>query len=72
MNYNIVTENKKNNSFNQSMTLFGRKLKKITNGNATTDKESIIELVKVVFEKEFEKQQQEISKIISSNLIIMK
>ena len=35
-------------------------------------KENIVELVKVIFGEEFEKQQQERRKIISSNLNIMK
>ena len=36
-----------------------------TNGNTTLDKEIIVELIKAVFKGEFQKQQKDISKIIS-------
>ena len=43
-----------------------------TNGNTTLDKEIIVELIKAVFKGEFQKQQKDISKIISNNLTIAK
>ena len=46
------------------MTLNGKKLQKSVNGNTALDKESIVELMKTVFEEEFPKQQQQTSKII--------
>ena len=54
------------------MTSNGRKLQKSANGNTALDKESIVELMKTVFEEEFAKQQQQISKIIENNLVITK
>ena len=54
------------------MTSNGKKLQKSASGNTALDKESIVELMKTVFEEEFAKQQQQISKIIESNLIITK
>ena len=53
------------------MTSNGKKLQKSTSGNTTLDKESIVELMKTVFE-EFAKQQQQISTIIENNLVITK
>ena len=50
----------------------GKKLHKSAGGNTTLDKESIVELMKTVFEEEFAKQQQQISKIIENNLVITK
>ena len=41
-----------------------KKLHKRAGGNTTVDKESITELFKTVFEEEFAKQRQQISKII--------
>ena len=63
-----------NNIFNQNMVSVGKKLQKSTNGNTTLNKESIVGLIKAVFFliKEFQKQQQEISKVISNNLTITK
>ena len=46
------------------MTSNGKKLQKSVNGNTALDKESIVELMKTVFEEEFAKQQQQTSKII--------
>lgn len=43
-----------------------------SNGNTTLDKEIIVELIKAVFKGEFQKQQKDISKIISNNLTIAK
>lgn len=57
---------------NQNSTSVRKKLQKDTNGNTTLDKESFIELIKAAFMEEFEKQQQEISKIISNIVIITK
>ena len=57
---------------NQNSTSVRKKLQKDTNGNTTLDKESIIELIKAAFMEEFEKQQQEISKIIRNIVIITK
>ena len=54
------------------MTLNGKKLQKSASGNTALDKESIVELMKTVFEEEFAKQQQQISKIIENNLVITK
>ena len=56
------------------MVSVGKKLQKSTNGNTTLNKESIVGLIKAVFFliKEFQKQQQEISKVISNNLTITK
>ena len=54
------------------MTSNGKKLQKSTSGNTALDKESIVELMKTVFEEEFAKQQQQISKIIENNLVIAK
>ena len=50
----------------------GKKLQKSASGNTTLDKESIVGLMKTVFEEEFAKQQQQISKIIEKNLVITK
>ena len=50
----------------------GKKLQKSTNWNTTSDKESTVELIKAVFKDEFQKQQQDMSKIISNNLTITK
>ena len=50
------------------MTSNGKKLQKSTSGNTALDKESIVELMKTVFEEEFAKQQQQISKFIENNL----
>ena len=54
------------------MTSNGKKLQKSASGNTALDKESIVELMKTVFEEEFAKQQQQISKIIENNLVITK
>ena len=54
------------------MTSNGKKLQKSTSGNTALDKESIVELMKTVFEEEFAKHQQQISKIIENNLVIAK
>ena len=54
------------------MTSNGKKLQKSASGNIALDKESIVELMKTVFEEEFAKQQQQISKIIENNLVITK
>ena len=54
------------------MTPNGKKLQKSASGNTALDQESIVELMKTVFEEEFAKQQQETSKIIENNLVIMK
>ena len=54
------------------MTSNGKKLQKSASGNTTLDKESIVQLMKTVFEEEFAKQQQQISKIIENNLVITK
>ena len=54
------------------MTSDGKKLQKSASGNIALDKESIVELMKTVFEEEFAKQQQQISKIIENNLVITK
>ena len=54
------------------MTSNGKKLQKSANGNTALDKESIVELMKTVFEEEFANQQQQISKIIENNLVITK
>ena len=54
------------------MTSNGRKLQKSASGNTALDKESIVELMKAVFEEELAKQQQQISKIIENNLVITK
>ena len=54
------------------MTSNGKKLQKSAGGNTALDKESIVELMKTVFEEEFAKQQQQISKIIENNLVITK
>ena len=54
------------------MTSNGKKLQKSASGNTALDKESIVELMKTVFEEEFAKQQQPISKIIENNLEITK
>ena len=54
------------------MTSNGRKFQKSASGNTALDKESILELMKIVFEEEFAKQQQQISKIIEDNLVITK
>ena len=53
------------------MTSNGKKLQKSASGNTTLDKESIVELMKTVFEEEFAKQQQQISKITENNLVIL-
>ena len=55
-----------------NMTSNGKKLQKSAGGNTALDKESIVELMKTVFEEEFAKQQQQISKIIENNLVITK
>ena len=54
------------------MTSNEKKLQKSASGNTALDKESIFELMKTVFEEEFAKQQQQISKIIGNNLVITK
>ena len=56
------------------MVSVGKKLQKSTNGNTTLNKENIVGLIKAVFFliKEFQKQQQEISKVISNNRTITK
>ena len=54
------------------MTSNGKKLQKSAGGNTALDKESVVELMKTVFEEEFAKQQQQISKIIENNLVITK
>ena len=54
------------------MTSNGKKLQKSASGNTVLDKESIVKLMKTVFEEEFLKQQQQISKIIENNLVITK
>ena len=54
------------------MASFGKKPQKSTNGNTTLDKESIFELIKAMFKEEFQKQRQDISKIIGNNLTITK
>ena len=48
------------------------KLQKSTSGNTALDKESIVELMKTVFEEKFVKQQQQTSKITENNLVITK
>ena len=40
------------------MTSNGKKLQKSASGNTALDKQSIVELMKTVFEEEFAKQQQ--------------
>ena len=54
------------------MTSNGKELQKSARGNIALDKESIVELIKTIFEEEFANQQQEISKIIENNLVITK
>ena len=54
------------------MTSNGKKLQKSASGNTALDKESIVELMKTVFEEEFAKQQQQISKVIENNLVFTK
>ena len=54
------------------MTSNGKKRQKSARGNTALDKESIVELMKTVFEEEFAKQQQQISKVIENNLVITK
>ena len=54
------------------MTSNEKKLQKSASGNTALDKESIVELMKTVFEEEFAKQQQQISKIIENNLLVTK
>ena len=54
------------------MTPNGKKLQKNPSGNTALDKESIVELIKILFEEEFAKQQQQISKIIEKKLVITK
>ena len=54
------------------MTSNGKKLQKKASWNTALDKESIVELMKTVFEEEFAKQQQQISKTIEDNLVITK
>ena len=54
------------------MSSNGKKLQKTASRNTALDKESIVELMKKVFEEEFAKQQQQISKIIENNLVITK
>ena len=54
------------------MTSNGKKLQKSASENTALDKESIIELMKTVFEEEFAKDQQQITKIIENNLVITK
>ena len=54
------------------MTSNAKKLQKSASGKTALDKESIAELMKTVFEEEFAKQQQQISKIIENNLVITK
>ena len=57
------TKTRRNNNFHQNVTSVGKKLEKRTNVNKTVDKESFAELIKAVFKEEFQKQQQDISKI---------
>ena len=54
------------------MTSNGKKLQKSASGYTALDKESIVELTKTVFEEEFVKQQQQVSKTIENNLVITK
>ena len=54
------------------MTSNGQKLQTSASGNTALDKESIVELIKTVFEEEFAKKQKQISKIIENNLVITK
>ena len=54
------------------MTSNRKKLQKGASRNTALDKENIVELMKTAFEEEFTKQQQQISKIIESNLVITK
>ena len=54
------------------MTSNGTKLQKSASGNTRLAKASIVELMKTVFEQEFVKRQQQISKIIENNLVITK
>ena len=42
------------------MSSNGKKLQKSASGNNALDKESIVELMKTVFEEEFAKRQQQI------------
>ena len=48
----------------------GKKLKKSASGNTALGKESVVESMKTVFQEEFAKQQQQISKIIENILVI--
>ena len=50
----------------------GKKLQKSASGNTALDKESLVELMKIVFEEEFAKQQPQISKIIENKPVIRK
>ena len=54
------------------MTSNWKKIQKSASGKTAVDKESIVELMKTVFEEEFPKQQLQISKIIQNNLVITK
>ena len=54
------------------MTSNGKKFQKSASGNTTLDQENIFQLMKTVFEEEFAKQQQQISKIIENNPVITK
>ena len=49
-----------------------KNFKKRASENTALDKESIIELMKTVFEEEFAKDQQQTTKIIENNLVITK
>ena len=54
------------------MTSNEKKLQKNASGNTALDEESIADLMKTVFEEEFAKRRQQISKIIENNLVITK
>ena len=54
------------------MTSNEKKLQKNASGNTALDEESIADLMKTVFEEEFAKWRQQISKIIENNLVITK
>ena len=54
------------------MTSNEKKPQKSASGNTALDKESIVELIKTVFEEEFAKQQQQMPEIIENNLVITK
>ena len=63
---------KRNYNFHQSMASVGKKTPKSTNWNTALDKESTLGVIQGVFKKDFQKRQQDILEIISSNLIITK